>query len=546
MAVDPARKAADQTLKELDRRIASVYGAALADVKNQMNEFTATFEREDAKYRKRVENGSATEEQYRKWRRDQVMDSNRFKALVKSLSVDLTRHTEIAMALVNGELPEIYAEAMNYGTFEVEHGTTIETAFTLYDRSTVMGLLRDQPDLYPSAAVNRAKQQRWDRQHIVSAVTQGLLAGDPMDRIANRMERVVGMDAAVAARAARTCVTAAENSGRVDSYRRAENLGIKVKKQWLATLDGRTRSSHRALDGESVGVDEKFSNGLRYPGDPSGAGVERYNCRCTLVADLAEFPAEQVNRASKLGDMSYEEWRAEKERTAPGDREWVRGGNLMGDADFLRGLVRTDKDDVIEYVVTRQGYDGKPSVIGEDQLGDHALYRGVGGPDEDTVQGYHEDLLNGDWYYSNRYGTAMLGRGMYTTSKRSVAEGYGSGSGAQIVERMQLRDEARVLEADQSGTIPQELMQRVVEDNPEFFRVAREEYAKMYPRSDFNNPKVADEELMRDFARYYAADVFGNDLPSLAAAMGYDAVRYGTTDGTVVIVNRTALEVVGQ
>lgn len=315
---DPAHEAAEEVLRSLDRRIASVYGAALADVKNQMDEFMATFEREDAKYRKRVENGSATEAQYRKWRRDQVMDSNRFKALVKSLSADLTRHTEIAMALVNGELPEIYAEAMNHGTFEVERGTTIETAFTLYDRSTVMGLLRDQPDLYPTAAVNKAKQQRWDRQHIVSAVTQGLLAGDPMDRIADRMRRVVGMDAAVAARAARTCVTAAENSGRVDSYRRAERLGIRVRKQWLATLDGRTRSSHRALDGESVEVEEEFSNGLKYPGDPSGPGRERYNCRCTLVADLAEFPAEQVNRASKLGDMSYAEWKQEhRDRTIP-------------------------------------------------------------------------------------------------------------------------------------------------------------------------------------------------------------------------------------
>ena len=315
---DPAHEAAEEVLRSLDRRIASVYGAALADVKRQMNEFMATFEREDAKYRKRVENGSATEAQYRKWRRDQVMDSNRFKAMVRSLSADLSHHTEIAMSLVNGELPEIYAEAMNYGTFEVEHGTTIETAFTLYDRSTVMGLLRDQPDLYPTAAVNKPKQQRWDRQHIVSAVTQGLLAGDPMDRIADRMERVVGMDASVAARAARTCVTAAENSGRVDSYRRAERLGIRVRKQWLATLDGRTRSSHRALDGESVEVEEEFSNGLKYPGDPSGPGVERYNCRCTLVADLAEFPAEQVNRASKLGDMTYEEWKAEHvERTIP-------------------------------------------------------------------------------------------------------------------------------------------------------------------------------------------------------------------------------------
>lgn len=313
---DPAHEAAEETLRSLEQRIAREYGAALDDVRGQMAGFLERFERQDRAYRKRVEGGSATEAQYRAWRRDQVMDSDRFRALVKKLSEDLTRVAGYAMGIVNGELPDLYAEGMNYGTFEVERGTTVETAFTLYDRSTVTALLRDQPYLYPSAAVNKSRQRRWDRRHITSVVTQGLLTGAPMDRIAASMERVVGMDAAVAARAARTCVTAAENSGRVDSYRRAERLGIKVRKQWLATLDGRTRSSHRELDGESAEVEEAFSNGLMYPGDPSGPGAERYNCRCTLVADLAEFPAEQVNRASRLGDMTYEEWRAEHvERT---------------------------------------------------------------------------------------------------------------------------------------------------------------------------------------------------------------------------------------
>lgn len=313
---DPAHEAAEERLAELERRIAREYGTALDDVRGQMAGFLARFERQDRAYRKRVEGGSATEAQYRAWRRDQVMDSDRFRALVRKLSEDLTRVAGSAMGIVNGELPGLYAEGMNYGTFEVERGTTVETAFTLYDRSTVTALIRDQPDLYPTAAVNKAKQEAWDRRHLTSVVTQGLLTGAPMDRIAASMERVVGMDAAQAARAARTCVTAAENSGRVDSYRRAERLGIKVRKQWLATLDGRTRSSHRELDGESVGVEEAFSNGLMYPGDPSGPGVERYNCRCTLVADLTDFPAEQVIRASKLGDMTYEQWKAEHvERT---------------------------------------------------------------------------------------------------------------------------------------------------------------------------------------------------------------------------------------
>ena len=94
------------------------------------------------------------------------------------------------------------------------------------------------------------------------------------------------MDRTSAIRTARTAFTGAQNAGRMDSYAAAEKMGIKLKKEWLATLDGRTRHPHAALDGEKVGTDEKFSNGCRFPGDPQGRPGEVYNCRCTMVAAL--------------------------------------------------------------------------------------------------------------------------------------------------------------------------------------------------------------------------------------------------------------------
>ena len=37
------------------------------------------------------------------------------------------------------------------------------------------------------------------------------------------------------------------------------------------------------VDGEIRALDEKFSNGLMYPGDPSGSAAEVINCRCVLL-----------------------------------------------------------------------------------------------------------------------------------------------------------------------------------------------------------------------------------------------------------------------
>ena len=55
-------------------------------------------------------------------------------------------------------------------------------------------------------------------------------------------------------------------------------------KTWLSDIYGdKTRDSHRAMNGETVPYNEKFSNGLKYPLDENGSAEEVINCRCVLV-----------------------------------------------------------------------------------------------------------------------------------------------------------------------------------------------------------------------------------------------------------------------
>lgn len=68
-----------------------------------------------------------------------------------------------------------------------------------------------------------------------------------------------------------------------DAQNKAKGKGASILKQWDATLDGMTRESHRHVDGEIRELDEKFSNGLMYPGDSSGGAAEVINCRCVLL-----------------------------------------------------------------------------------------------------------------------------------------------------------------------------------------------------------------------------------------------------------------------
>lgn len=59
-----------------------------------------------------------------------------------------------------------------------------------------------------------------------------------------------------------------------------------VQRTWRATLDKRTRDSHAAMDGQSVGMNKPFvtpgGEELMYPGDPSASAGERINCRCSI------------------------------------------------------------------------------------------------------------------------------------------------------------------------------------------------------------------------------------------------------------------------
>lgn len=98
-------------------------------------------------------------------------------------------------------------------------------------------------------------------------------------------------------------------------------MGIELKKQWLATLDGRTRHSHAKLDGETIDTNKTFSNGCKYPGDPDGVAEEIYNCRCTLIAVLADTPSQNAQRIARstatgknyiIEDMTYQEWESGK------------------------------------------------------------------------------------------------------------------------------------------------------------------------------------------------------------------------------------------
>lgn len=91
----------------------------------------------------------------------------------------------------------------------------------------------------------------------------------------------------------RTESMASLNQAQHQAYLQAVEKGTigarSVRRTWSATRDNRTRDSHRKLNGETVGLNERFSNGLMFPGDPAGDIGETANCRCHLLVRVDRF-----------------------------------------------------------------------------------------------------------------------------------------------------------------------------------------------------------------------------------------------------------------
>ena len=329
MPTDRAHQQTDKELAALERRIAQVYREVRDELKDTIRAYFESFRARDEQMKKLIGtevNGKEwTEENYKQWRLNQIGRGARFERLRDQIAERMTRANETAIAYVNDATPGIYSLNRNYAAYTIER-VAGNVGFTLWDESTVRRLIRDDPAImpyYPKAkAVKRGIDLAWGKRQITASVTQGILQGKSVGKIANDLQkRIPEMNRTSAVRAARTAITSAENGGRMDSYKVASDKGIKVRKRWVATKDGRTRHAHQRLDGQIVDWDEAFSSELgkiRFPGDPRAKPANVYNCRCTLrTVEKPGIEAEPrmirvrdpaTGRNVVVKDMTYPEW----------------------------------------------------------------------------------------------------------------------------------------------------------------------------------------------------------------------------------------------
>lgn len=303
--IDKAHKQTDSILEMLESKIYATYRQAEKEVQDKWKTYLDGVDENAKEIKKKLVEATkrrnpADIEKYRsklvKLYKSRTFQNQQFQNLLQEIALQYQHSAETATNIINGKLPKVYSVNYNYTGKQIlpqiNKLTDIDIIFNLVDVQTVRNLLIEDETLFPLLEINGKKYRRWVTAKINAEVLNGIIQGESMDKIANRLQSVTAMTARAAITNARTAVTSAENKGRLDSMKALKNQGAILEKQWLSTSDSRTRDWHSELNGKVAEVDEAFENAMgkiRYPGDPQAKPANVYNCRCTLLTNIKGF-----------------------------------------------------------------------------------------------------------------------------------------------------------------------------------------------------------------------------------------------------------------
>lgn len=211
------------------------------------------------------------------------------KALKKQISGILDAMQAEEFTAIADYLQKCYEDGF-IGTMYDLHGQGIPMCFPMDQESIVRAVQLDSKiskGLYSGIGEDVAELKK----NIAAEVSRGISTGASYAQVALQIKtHMVGAYTKKTGGALYRAQLIARTEGHrvqvqatMDACTKARDKGADVVKQWDATLDKRTRKSHQKVDGEIREINEPFSNGLMFPGDPDGGAAEVCNCRCALL-----------------------------------------------------------------------------------------------------------------------------------------------------------------------------------------------------------------------------------------------------------------------
>lgn len=168
----------------------------------------------------------------------------------------------------------------------------LATMYSLHQQDIPLLLPIPQDQVVKALVTNSAiseglyKSLGVDTKHLRKVISSEISRGIASNMSYGEIARNVANQAGIAKSRARTIVLTETHRIREEASQdarvEAKNQGCDIVKQWDATLDGRTRDTHRRLDGQIREIDEPFEIDGKTAMQPGGFGIaeEDIHCRC--------------------------------------------------------------------------------------------------------------------------------------------------------------------------------------------------------------------------------------------------------------------------
>jgi SPP1 gp7 family putative phage head morphogenesis protein len=230
---------------------------------------------------------------------------DRLKKLEAEITKELVNLYSGERKDINKVLENIYETSYFHTVYTMETELQTKLGFSMIPKDQVRRSVQN-----PISGLTLNDRLERNRNDIIfrtrEQLTQGLIQGDSVPKMARRIRDVYEGDVKKTTRIVRTEVNRVRNEGTLDSYDRARSKGVEFDVIWLATIDKRTRPTHASLDGQKADEDGLFYIGgdsAKAPGQFSSAS-ENILCRCTTRAEFKDLEP-QFRRVRGEGIVSY-------------------------------------------------------------------------------------------------------------------------------------------------------------------------------------------------------------------------------------------------
>ena len=211
-----------------------------------------------------------------------LFQKDRLKGLLREV---YKRLTEITGTVLSDSTKKMYEQSYILTNEAINEAIGDKVQFDKPSKKRVEEAVKNPYDKVGFLQRNK-DNNKINTEKLRKEITTGIRRGKSYKDIAKEIDKRFDIGFGNAVRISRTEGHRAREKGNIDSITQAQELGIRIKKQWLTAKDERVRDTHTELDGVTIDINEKFEIDGYTASEPGGFGVasEDINCRCTLIA----------------------------------------------------------------------------------------------------------------------------------------------------------------------------------------------------------------------------------------------------------------------